>query len=145
MKKFLFLLSLFTLFQGVFATRNYHQEVLNLVNKERTRHNLTSLHLNNKLNKVAKLKSNDMSKEKYFSHNSKKYGSPFDMMKKEKIKYKSAAENIAKGQKTSQHVFKSWMESKGHRKNILNPRYTEMGVGKDDYQENIWTQVFIGN
>lgn len=145
MKKYLFLILICFQFQNSFSMENYPKEVLNLVNKERVKKNLKVLKLNRTLNKISINKSNDMSKAKYFGHNSKKYGSPFDMIKKEGIKYRTAGENIAKGQKTSSYVVETWMESKGHKDNILNPNFTEMGIGKDSFNENIWTQIFIGN
>lgn len=83
-----------------------------------------------------------MAVNNYFSHTSPTYGSPFDMMKKFGISYTAAGENIAKGQRTPQEVVTAWMNSEGHRANILNKNYTHIGVG---FEENgyIWTQQFI--
>ena len=83
-----------------------------------------------------------MQKNNYFDHNSPTYGSPFDMMKKFGISYKSAGENIAQGQRTPEEVVQAWMNSAGHRANILNSGFTHIGVG---YVEsgNYWTQEFI--
>lgn len=83
-----------------------------------------------------------MQKNNYFDHNSPTYGSPFDMMKKFGISYKSAGENIAQGQRTPEEVVQAWMNSAGHRANILNNGFTHIGVG---YVENgnYWTQQFI--
>ena len=83
-----------------------------------------------------------MSKNNYFSHTSPVYGTPFQMMKNFGISYKSAGENIAKGQATPQAVVNAWMNSSGHRANILNKSYTRIGVG---YVANgrYWTQMFI--
>lgn len=94
------------------------------------------------LSRVARYKSQDMKDNNYFSHTSPVYGSPFQMMKNFGITYKSAAENIAKGQKTPQAVVDAWMGSSGHRANILNSSYNKIGVGyvKDG---NYWTQMFI--
>lgn len=87
-----------------------------------------------------------MINENYFSHTSPIYGSPFDMLKSFKISYQAAGENIAKGQKTPQEVVTGWMNSEGHRKNILNPSYTELGVGYATSSNGTahWTQIFIG-
>ena len=89
------------------------------------------------------MKAEDMAKKGYFSHTSPTYGSAFDMMKKYGVSYRTAGENIAKGQKTAESVMKGWMNSSGHRANILNPSYTQIGVG---YVANghYWTQMFIG-
>lgn len=120
-------------------------QILKLVNKERVTRGLTPLKLNKVLNQLANIKSNDMYKNNYFSHNSPVYGSPFDLMKQYNVKYMTAAENIAKGQDTPDYVMKMWMESKGHKKNILNPRFKEMGISRDNFNNNIWTQMFIGD
>jgi uncharacterized YkwD family protein len=124
----------------------YQQEVLNIVNKERTSRGLSALKLNMEVSKVATIKSQDMIDKGYFAHNSPTYGSPFDMMKKFGITYKSAGENIAMGQKTPQEVMTAWMNSEGHRKNILNSSFTEIGIGiaKDKNGRLYWTQMFIG-
>ena len=124
----------------------YQQEVLNIVNKERTSRGLSALKFNAEVSKVATLKSQDMIDKGYFDHTSPTYGSPFDMMKKFGITYKSAGENIAMGQKTPQEVMTAWMNSEGHRKNILNSSFTEIGIGiaKDSNGRLYWTQMFIG-
>ncbi|MEC3834093.1 CAP domain-containing protein [Bacillus licheniformis] len=121
----------------------YEKEVVELTNAERKKQRLKPLTLDEKLSKVARTKSQDMKDNNYFDHNSPTYGSPFDMMKKFGITYRTAGENIAKGQKTPQEVVKAWMNSEGHRKNIMNPNFTHIGVGyvKDG---NYWTQQFIG-
>lgn len=121
-------------------------EVLNLVNKERQANGLKPLTLNKELSKVATIKSKDMIDNNYFDHTSPTYGSPFDMMKTFNISYKTAGENIAMGQKTPSEVMNAWMNSSGHRANILNGNYTELGVGiyKDANGSIYWTQMFIG-
>lgn len=121
----------------------YEKEVVDLTNAERTKRGLKPLKLDEKLSGVARKKSEDMRNKNYFDHNSPTYGSPFDMMKKFGITYRTAGENIAKGQRTPKEVVQAWMNSEGHRKNILNPDFTNIGVGyvKDG---NIWTQQFIG-
>lgn len=120
----------------------YEQEVIRLVNAERTKQGLKELQYDWELARVARYKSEDMRDNKYFSHTSPVYGSPFDMIKNFGITYKAAAENIAKGQTTPEQVVKSWMNSSGHRANILSTKYTHIGVGyaKDGH---IWTQQFI--
>ena len=84
-----------------------------------------------------------MKDNNYFDHNSPTYGSPFDMMKQFGISYTSAGENIAQGQQTPEEVVEAWMNSQGHRENIMNASFTHIGVG---YVEsgNYWTQQFIG-
>ena len=122
---------------------NYENEVIRLVNEIRVKNGLNALIPDWELSRVARYKSQDMKDNNYFSHTSPVYGSPFNMMKKFGISYKTAAENIAKGQKTPQAVVNSWMNSSGHRANILNPSYKKIGVGYVA-NGNYWTQMFIG-
>lgn len=121
----------------------YEQEVVQLTNQERTKQGLKPFKVNDELSRVAREKSRDMAVNGYFSHQSPTYGSPFDMMKKWGITYRTAGENIAKGQRSPKEVVQAWMNSDGHRKNILNPNFTEIGVGYIE-QGNVWTQQFIG-
>ncbi|AUD24843.1 serine protease [Bacillus cereus] len=120
----------------------FEQRVVELTNAERAKQGLPALKIDNELSKVARIKSEDMQKNNYFDHNSPTYGSPFDMMKKFGISYTSAGENIAQGQRTPEEVVQAWMNSAGHRANILNNGFTHIGVG---YVEsgNYWTQQFI--
>lgn len=120
----------------------YEREVVRLVNKERTQRGLTPLTYDWQLSRVARYKSQDMSDKGYFSHNSPTYGTPFEMMKSFGISYRSAGENIARGQKTPEQVVKAWMGSQGHRANILNKSFTKIGVGYET-KGNYWTQMFI--
>lgn len=121
-------------------------EVLEIVNKERKANGLKPLTLNKELSNVATVKSQDMINKGYFDHTSPTYGSPLDMMKSFGISYKAAGENIAKDQKTPSEVMNSWMNSPGHRANIISPNFTELGVGvaKDSKGTIYWTQMFIG-
>ncbi|WP_242142469.1 MULTISPECIES: CAP domain-containing protein [unclassified Bacillus cereus group] len=120
----------------------FEQRVVELTNAERTKQGLSALQVDNELSKVARAKSEDMQKNNYFDHNSPTYGSPFDMMKRFGISYKSAGENIAQGQRTPEEVVQAWMNSEGHRANILNSNFTHIGVGHIE-NGNYWTQQFI--
>jgi uncharacterized YkwD family protein len=121
----------------------YAQQVIELTNKERARAGLPALKVDAQLSAVAQKKSQDMQQNHYFSHTSPTYGSPFDMMRDFGVTYKTAGENIAKGQRTPQEVVTAWMNSPGHRANILNRQFTHIGVGFEQ-SENIWTQMFVG-
>jgi uncharacterized YkwD family protein len=116
--------------------------VLDLTNAERQKAGLKPLQTDGNLMKSARQKSTDMATKGYFSHTSPTYGSPFDQMKANGVTYKSAAENIAMGQRTAEEVVKGWMESPGHRQNILTPGFTHIGIGYDT-NGNYWTQQFI--
>ncbi len=124
----------------------FQKKVVELVNAERAKAGLNALKMNTELSKVATLKSQDMAKNNYFDHNSPTYGSPFDMMKKFGISYRTAGENIAMGQTTPEQVMNGWMNSSGHRANILKASFTEIGVGiaKNSNGRLYWTQQFIG-
>jgi uncharacterized YkwD family protein len=125
------------------AAANYEQEVIRLVNEIRVQNGLKPLTYDWELSRVARYKSQDMKDNRYFSHTSPVYGSPFQMMKNFGITYRSAGENIARGQRSPQEVVNAWMNSDGHRANILNPSFTQIGVGYVA-DGNYWTQMFIG-
>ncbi|MBU3189058.1 CAP domain-containing protein [Clostridium bowmanii] len=122
------------------------KEVVILVNQERAKIGLAPLKDNWELSRVARYKSQDMVDKNYFSHTSPTYGSPFDMLKNFGIGYKAAGENIAMGQQNAASVMSSWMNSPGHKANILSGNFTEIGVGvaKDASGTIYWTQQFIG-
>lgn len=120
----------------------YEQEVIRLVNEIRTKNGLKTLTYDWELSRVARYKSQDMKDNKYFSHTSPVYGSPFQMIKNFGISFRSAGENIAKGYSTPQAVVNGWMNSSGHRANILNSSYTHIGVGYVS-GGNYWTQMFV--
>lgn len=114
-------------------------QMVDYVNRARRDAGLQPLQVDSDLSYIAKLKSKDMHDNKYFSHDSPTYGSPFDMMTRFGIKYHGAAENIAKNSSvTAAH--NAFMKSQGHKNNILNPAYTHIGVGIHD---GYYTQMFI--
>ncbi|MBP2018587.1 putative YkwD family protein [Symbiobacterium terraclitae] len=126
--------------QGAWQFHEFELRVAELVNAERAAAGLQPLRLDPDLSRVARLKSQDFVTQGYFSHQSPTYGSPFEMMARFGIRYRGAAENIARGQRTPEEVHKDWMNSSGHRGNIMNPDYDTIGVG---FYENGWTQLFI--
>ena len=121
----------------------YELEVVRLINDIRRQNGLKELKVNEELSRVARIKSQDMHDKGYFSHNSPTYGSPFEMMTAFGIRYRTAGENIAMGYRTPQSVVDGWMNSPGHRANILSANFAEIGMG---YVANgsYWTQMFIG-
>ena len=122
---------------------SYEKEVVRLVNAEREKRGLKALTYDWELSRVARYKSQDMKDNNYFSHTSPVYGSPFQMMKNFGISYRAAGENIARGQATPEAVVNAWMNSEGHRKNILSTSFTHIGVGYVS-DGKYWTQMFIG-
>lgn len=125
------------------SVTGYEAEVIELVNEIRGEHGLRPLTTNWQLSRVARYKSQDMHDNKYFSHTSPTYGTPFKMIKDFGISYKTAGENIAMGYKTPHDVVTGWMNSSGHRANILNASYKQIGVGYVP-DGKYWTQMFIG-
>ena len=125
---------------GVLA---YEREVVRLVNAERASYGLPALSIRADLCQYARVKSQDMHDSGYFSYTSPNYGSPFDMMKSFGITYSHAGENIAMGYSTPEAVVSAWMNSEGHRANILSASYTELGVGYV-VDGGYWTQWFVG-
>ncbi|MGD7043936.1 CAP domain-containing protein [Jeotgalibacillus proteolyticus] len=121
---------------------DFEQQVVDLTNAERSKEGLPALELDVELSKVADDKSLDMQQNQYFSHTSPTHGSPFDMMKAYGIEYSSAGENIAMGQRSPEEVVQAWMNSEGHRKNIMSSSFTHIGVGHVE-EGNYWTQMFI--
>lgn len=126
-------------------TQVQESEVARLVNVERGKAGLPSLKLNWELSRVARVKSQDMSDKNYFSHNSPTFGSTFSLIGKYGIVYSAAGENIAYGYNTPAAVMNGWMNSPGHRANILGKQYNQIGVGmvKNSKGQIYWTQIFI--
>lgn len=124
---------------------NDEKEVFNLINTQRTNNGLSALKIDNEVQKVARIKAQDMVDKNYFSHNSPTYGSPFDMLKSFKISYKTAGENIA-GNSSNSGAVNAWMNSPGHKANILNGsfNYTGIGVVSSPKYGKVFVQMFIG-
>jgi uncharacterized YkwD family protein len=120
-------------------------KMVNLVNQARISQGIKPLTVNSQLVNLARKKSQDMVAKNYFSHNSPTYGSPFDMIKNAGITYRTAGENLA-GAAITESAHQNLMNSSGHRANILNPSFTEIGIGiaSGSIYGNIYTQLFIG-
>lgn len=121
------------------------QEMLKLINAARAQNNAPALQIDMQVTNVARIKAQDMIDNNYFSHNSPKYGSPFDMMKSFGVSYVTAGENIA-GNQSVQAAHNALMNSPGHRKNILNPEFTHIGLGikTGGPYGNMFSQMFVG-
>lgn len=130
---------------ATFEPHKFEIEVLQLVNIEREKHGLKPLDYSKEVSVVAREKSRDMANYNYFAHESPNYGSPFEMMDLYGVQYWAAGENIARGHLTPEHVMEGWMNSEGHRANILNDSFTHLGVGfVNKNGVYYWTQMFIG-
>ena len=117
--------------------------MLQLVNTERAKNGLGALTMNTGASKAAQVRATEIVKQ--FSHTRPNGQDPFTALKEFGVSYSAAGENIAYGYSTAQSVMNAWMNSPGHRANILNGRFTQIGIGV--YQSNgvyYWTQEFIG-
>lgn len=124
------------------VSNSYAEQVVNLVNKERAKAGLKALVIDKNIEAAALIRAKET--EISFSH-TRPNGSSFSTVLRENgISFRGAGENIAWGQKSPEQVMKGWMNSPGHRANILNPRYTKIGVGyyKSSTGRQYWTQLF---
>ena len=121
------------------------QEVFDLINQQRQNNGLSALKIDYEVQRVARIKAQDMVNNNYFSHTSPTYGSPFDMLKSFKISYNTAGENIA-GNSSNSAAVTAWMNSSGHKANILNNSFNFTGVGvvTGSKYGKIYVQMFIG-
>lgn len=122
------------------------EAVLNLVNQERSKAGLKPLKMSEELRSIANLKAKDMAENNYFDHNSPTYGSPFQMLQDFGVHYSAAGENIAAGQRSPEEVMNAWMNSSGHRANILNKNFDTLGIGyyEGGKYSTYWVQTFTG-
>ncbi|MCI3919934.1 peptidoglycan-binding protein [Paenibacillus sp. TRM 82003] len=113
---------------GGFAVSKDEAQMAALVNKARADAGLPPLTVHTDLSRVARYKSDDMAVNRYFSHDSPTYGSPFQMMTDFGVRYSSAGENIACNQ-TVDRAHTALMNSPGHRANIMSTDFTHIGIG----------------
>lgn len=120
-------------------------EVFNLINQQRSQNGLSPLKIDYDVQRVARIKAQDMVNNNYFSHTSPTYGSPFNMLNNFKVSYRTAGENIA-GNSSNSAAVTAWMNSSGHKANILNSsfNYTGIGVINGSKYGKIYVQMFIG-
>jgi len=119
-------------------------QLVNLINSERTKRGLAALKINNAVANVARAHSQDMLTNNYFDHNNLKGGSPFTRLSNAGIAYRTAGENIAINVSVP-NAHTAFMNSAGHRANILKSDYTQVGVGIVHSGSRIWvTENFIG-
>lgn len=125
----------------------YEQKVVQLVNIERVKNGLPALYMDKSISNVARIKSKDMADINYFSHQSPTYGSAGEMLNKFGITWSAWGENIASGQPTPEQVVNEWMNSPGHRANILSPNFIFIGVGycTNSSGKTFWTQLFTSD
>ncbi|KAL6590645.1 PR-1-like protein [Neocallimastix californiae] len=138
-KKFVYL-CLFIVYSYALTLKEFNYKMICLVNKERAKKNVPYLAYSSQLANAALKHSKYQASKKKMTHDeSGSYSTPMKRIKKAGFNPKACAENVAYNQKTIEKVMESWMNSSGHKKNILNKSYTHFGAGmKDRY----WTQNF---
>ena len=121
---------------------DYAKEILDLVNQERQKAGLNALELDAALCNAAQTRSQEQTV--VFSHTRPNGQSCFSVLDENRISYRGAGENIAMGQRSAEEVMNGWMNSEGHRANILNSSFTKLGVGcyQDSAGKLYWTQLF---
>ncbi len=126
------------------SNASYEERVAQLVNIEREKNGLQPLTLDSSISNVARAKSQDMADNNYFAHQSPTYGGAGDMMRNFGINWSAWGENIASGQDTPEEVVNAWMNSEGHRANILSSNFGKIGVGYVTSANGTpyWTQMF---
>ena len=118
-------------------------EVVELVNRSRARARLRPLRINAALARAAQARATHMAKNNYFSHTSPDTRSPWSFVEATGYRYRLVGENIAQGQAPAARRHEMWMNSPAHRANILNPAFTETGVGIARVPEgNVVVQLF---
>jgi uncharacterized YkwD family protein len=130
---------------GLNSLTDQCSRILILVNSERAKVGIQPLTINSALNKLAAIKSQDIVEKAYFDHHSPTFGSSFDMMKTHGINYIFAGENLAIDV-YADNAHAAWMNSEAHKRNILNPNFTAIGIGIYAKGNNsyAYTQLFIG-
>lgn len=122
------------------------QQVLDLVNAERTSRGLVPVRFSSQLNAAALAHTQRQADDGTIYHTDPRDGSsPGDRISRTGYRFSTWGENVAAGQRTPAAVVQAWMKSKGHCQNILNPAFNELGVGYvtgGQYYNNFWTQNF---
>lgn len=127
------------------ANEKIMDEIIVLINKERAKVGAPALKVHEGVEDIALIKSKDMVDNNYFAHESPTLGLYSDLLKKAGISYRAAGENLVAGYTTAESAVNAWMNSPGHKQNLLNPVYTHTGVGT--YTGGAYrmyhTQIFI--
>lgn len=119
------------------------EEVVRFANRTRADRGVGSLHCAPKLSKVAERHARDMCDNEYLSHRGRDGSTPADRAEAVGVEANALGENIARGQKTAKYVHRGWMESRRHRKNIVRPVFSRIGVGYVECGDRpIWVTVF---
>ena len=119
-------------------------DTIPLVNSQRINANVPTLEEDPELTRIAQIKAEDMVDNNYFDHVSPIFGEPWEMAIELGYPTNQVGENIASGYRTAEEVITAWMESPGHKENILRPSYTHIGVGYAEDEDGFpyWVHLF---
>ena len=121
--------------------KDIEKQVVKIINDERAKLKLTPLQIDESLMKSCDIRAKEIVTK--FSHERPDGTSCFTTIE---IQYRAAGENIAAGQENAEDVMKSWMNSEGHRNNILGKSFTHIGVGCYEHNNKLyWVQLFTQN
>lgn len=120
-------------------------DILNCINYERQLNHLAPLTTNEKIQKVAAIRAKEIAT--HYAHERPDKRSPFTVLSENGIVYTIAGENIAAYQKNPIEVHNAWMQSEAHKENILNKKFTDVGIGVyiNEKGEVYWVESFVGN
>jgi len=126
----------------------YHgpeSELIELINSERDAKGIPPIALNWEVSRLARYKSEEMKTHQMFTHESLLYGDPSELLIRFHVPFNKIGANIAMGHETPKEVFDSWLNSSGHKANIVNPSFTSAGVGLscDDNGIYYWTLILV--
>ncbi len=127
---------------GATATATDADQILDFVNQERTSRGLSALTLNSQLTAAAVTHARDMADNGFFSHTGSDGSHVGDRATAAGYSWTAVGENIGQADVSAEEIVDLWMNSPGHRANILGPDFTELGVGTDDGGTKLWVQVF---
>lgn len=120
------------------------RNMLDIINAQRKNAGVKALEIDAALQKVAQIKAKDLADNDYFDHKSPTYGSPFDLMRRSGIAFKSAGENLS-GNESVKAAVSAWMDNNNHSANILNANYKYVGIGMADDEKygKVYVAEFI--
>ncbi len=124
------------------STLSYAEQVVKLVNEERAKAGLSALEMKADITTAANVRTKEI--QQTFSHTRPNGNSFSSVLREQGVSFNGAGENIAWGQKSPEQVMNAWMNSDGHRANILNKNFKNIGVGhyQDENGVNYWVQLF---
>lgn len=123
------------------SSASYTEQVIQLVNAQRAQNGLAPLQTNSAISEAARIRAGEL--PSLFEHTRPDGSTCFTVLSEVGLRYGTAGENIAAGYATPEQVVEGWMNSPGHRANILNGSFTTIGVGYNS-EGNYWVQLFIG-